>query len=186
MAAFADYQPSAGASSSSSDKPTGKPLQQAASSAGTLLPGSAVKGGQGSRRLLTPGLVRLSTARQLAWSASLPEVWAKTIVGAHTLQECWPALVPCCAEGAPEPSDQQQEQGQGQSKPGGDQRWHDRVGPAVHKLLRESGLSLDQVTPSGPRGIVTKGDVLAAMSGGAAPQPSKVPSLVRRAALDHA
>ena len=52
--------------------------------------------------------------------------------------------------------------------------WHDRVGPSVAKLLRESGLSLDDITPSGPRGIITKGDVLAAMSTGAQPKQAKV------------
>ena len=70
-------------------------------------------------------------------------------------------------ESAPQPSGQQQEAS-------GDQSWHDRVGPAAHKWLRESGLSLDSITPTGPRGIVTKGDVLAAMGGGQKPQPHKV------------
>ena len=44
-----------------------------------------------------------------------------------------------------------------------------RIGPAAKKLLQECGLSLDSITPSGPRGIVTKGDVLAAISGGQKP-----------------
>ena len=40
------------------------------------------------------------------------------------------------------------------------------MGPAAQALLRSSGMSLRDVTPSGPHGIVTKGDVLAAMQGG--------------------
>ena len=49
----------------------------------------------------------------------------------------------------------------------------DRLGPAAKKLLGEAGLSLDDITPTGPRGIVTKGDVLAAMAGGQKPGRKK-------------
>jgi len=42
----------------------------------------------------------------------------------------------------------------------------DRVGPAVRKLLKEHGFSVNDITPTGPRNILTKGDVLqAALSG---------------------
>ena len=70
----------------------------------------------------------------------------------------------------------------------------DRIGPAAKKLLQESGLSVDSITPSGPRGIVTKSDVLAAISGGQNPakqqqqqpdkqlQPDKVSKQGRAAA----
>lgn len=38
-----------------------------------------------------------------------------------------------------------------------------RIGPAALRLLRESGLSESDLRPTGPRGILTKADVLAAM-----------------------
>ncbi len=48
----------------------------------------------------------------------------------------------------------------------------DRMGPAARTLLAESGISADLVTPTGPNGIITKGDVLAAMAAGVkAPSP---------------
>ncbi|KAG0558778.1 hypothetical protein KC19_10G053700 [Ceratodon purpureus] len=65
-----------------------------------------------------------------------------------------------------------------------------RLGPAVKKLLSESGLDASQIQGTGPRGILVKGDVLAAVKGGMKPQaggpvksapakkdePSKAPS----------
>ena len=44
-----------------------------------------------------------------------------------------------------------------------------RLGPAARKLLEESGLSESDVKGTGPLGIVTKGDVLAAMARGDKP-----------------
>ena len=41
-----------------------------------------------------------------------------------------------------------------------------RVGPAVRKLMQEAGLSPSSMNPTGPRGIITKGDVLEALSNG--------------------
>jgi pyruvate dehydrogenase E2 component (dihydrolipoamide acetyltransferase) len=45
-----------------------------------------------------------------------------------------------------------------------------KSGPAVKKLLAESGLNASQINGTGPRGMVVKGDVLAAMKGGMKPQ----------------
>lgn len=45
-----------------------------------------------------------------------------------------------------------------------------RIGPAVKKLLAESGLDASQIQGTGPRGIIVKGDVLAAVKGGMKPQ----------------
>lgn len=42
----------------------------------------------------------------------------------------------------------------------------DRLGPAARTLLEEAGLTADDVTPTGPHGIITKGDVLAAVAAG--------------------
>lgn len=42
----------------------------------------------------------------------------------------------------------------------------DRVGPAVRKLLIEHGFSVNDITPTGPRNILTKGDVLQAAATG--------------------
>ena len=44
--------------------------------------------------------------------------------------------------------------------------------PSAAKLLAESNISVDQVQGSGKRGQVLKGDVIAAVSSGAAPQPA--------------
>ncbi|KAL4855223.1 Dihydrolipoyllysine-residue acetyltransferase component 1 of pyruvate dehydrogenase complex [Chlorella vulgaris] len=52
-----------------------------------------------------------------------------------------------------------------------------RMGPAARSLLAESGIPAGLVTPTGPRSIITKGDVLAAIAAGvkapaaAAPPP---------------
>ncbi|KAL6783610.1 DLA3 [Auxenochlorella protothecoides x Auxenochlorella symbiontica] len=46
----------------------------------------------------------------------------------------------------------------------------DRLGPAARMLLSGSGLGPGDVTPTGPHGIVTKGDVLAALASGQAPR----------------
>ncbi len=45
-----------------------------------------------------------------------------------------------------------------------------RIGPAARTLLAESGLSPEDVTPTGPHGIITKGDVLAAVEAGVKPR----------------
>lgn len=47
-----------------------------------------------------------------------------------------------------------------------------RMGPAAQHLLRSSGLKAEDIRPTGPRGILTKGDVLQAIESGA--KPSKV------------
>lgn len=44
-----------------------------------------------------------------------------------------------------------------------------KIGPAARKLLAERGLTASDVTPTGPQNIVTKGDVLAAVSAGVKP-----------------
>lgn len=46
------------------------------------------------------------------------------------------------------------------------------MGPATRLLLAESGLSVDSIDPSGPNGIITKGDVLQAMQSGTKPSSS--------------
>ena len=51
-----------------------------------------------------------------------------------------------------------------------------RIGPAAKHLLLVNGLSAEDVTPTGPHGIVTKGDVLAALEGGAKPKPRQQPA----------
>lgn len=48
-----------------------------------------------------------------------------------------------------------------------------KVGPSVRKLLIESGLDISQIQGTGPRGMVLKGDVLAAMKSGMKPQAKK-------------
>ena len=50
-----------------------------------------------------------------------------------------------------------------------------RLGPAARKLLEEGGLSESDVKGTGPLGIVTKGDVLAAMARGDKPSPKVSP-----------
>lgn len=50
----------------------------------------------------------------------------------------------------------------------GDDTWHDRLGPAVRVLLETFHLDAERVVHSGPHGILTKGDVLAAAQDGAA------------------
>ena len=42
----------------------------------------------------------------------------------------------------------------------------DRLGPAARFALNTHGLSVDDITPTGPNGIVTKGDVMAAVASG--------------------
>jgi len=44
-----------------------------------------------------------------------------------------------------------------------------RLGPAARRLLEENGLSVSDVKGTGPLGIVTKGDVLAAVAKGDKP-----------------
>jgi 2-oxoglutarate dehydrogenase E2 component (dihydrolipoamide succinyltransferase) len=66
------------------------------------------------------------------------------------------------------------------------------LSPAVRKLLDERGLTPDAVTPTGPKGNITKGDVLAAVEARqtdtappgqeAEPAPSEAPPPVRPAA----
>ena len=53
--------------------------------------------------------------------------------------------------------------------------------PAAAKLLAEANLAVDQVTGSGKRGQVLKGDVLDAIAKGAPSQPVETPR-VRRSA----
>ncbi|KAK9817885.1 hypothetical protein WJX72_003713 [[Myrmecia] bisecta] len=59
-----------------------------------------------------------------------------------------------------------------EQKPQQQQEANSRIGPAAQWLLRDSGLSASDVQPTGPHGIITKGDVLAAIQGGAKPKPS--------------
>jgi len=64
--------------------------------------------------------------------------------------------------------------GSGGGSGGGEYEHHEvnsRIGPAAASLLRSAGLPADAVKPSGPRGIVTKGDVLAALEGGLKARP---------------
>lgn len=39
-----------------------------------------------------------------------------------------------------------------------------KIGPAAQSLLEQNGLSINDVSPSGPQGIITKGDVLEAIN----------------------
>ena len=68
------------------------------------------------------------------------------------------------------------------AKAGGSYEHHEvnhRIGPAAAFYLRMAGVPADAVQPSGPHGIVTKGDVLAAMEAGL-----KVGSIAYAAILD--
>src|SRR6266478_4534473 len=47
----------------------------------------------------------------------------------------------------------------------------ERSGPAVRKLIEESGLDTTQITPTGPSGRITKADVIAARAPTPAPPP---------------
>ncbi|GAX79200.1 hypothetical protein CEUSTIGMA_g6640.t1 [Chlamydomonas eustigma] len=51
-----------------------------------------------------------------------------------------------------------------------------RLGPAARMLLAESGLSRDQVTPTGPKGIITRYDVAAAIAAGVKPTTAVDPA----------
>jgi len=50
--------------------------------------------------------------------------------------------------------------------PTGDNRWAGRVGPAAQLILGRAGILPSKVAGTGPRGLVTKGDALAAAAGG--------------------
>ena len=50
------------------------------------------------------------------------------------------------------------------------------MGPAAWHLLREGNLSPSQITPTGPKGNITKGDVLAAIAAGVGPATSAKPA----------
>jgi pyruvate dehydrogenase E2 component (dihydrolipoamide acetyltransferase) len=51
-----------------------------------------------------------------------------------------------------------------------------KFGPAVRKLLAESGLDASQLTGTGPHGMLVKGDVLAAMKSGLLPKSKSTPA----------
>lgn len=51
-----------------------------------------------------------------------------------------------------------------------------KIGPAAQLLLDGSGLAATDITPTGPGGIITKGDVLAAVSIGVKPQQAAQPA----------
>ena len=45
-----------------------------------------------------------------------------------------------------------------------------RLGPAARLLMHQHGLSPSDISPTGPNGIITKGDVLKAVGSGAQPK----------------
>lgn len=53
-----------------------------------------------------------------------------------------------------------------------------RIGPAAASLLRQYKLEAQQIKPSGPHNIITKGDVLAAIESGVKASSGEVLSLV--------
>ena len=53
-----------------------------------------------------------------------------------------------------------------------------RIGPAAASLLRQYKLQAKQIKPSGPHGMVTKGDVLAAIEAGVKPTGAESSSQV--------
>lgn len=55
-----------------------------------------------------------------------------------------------------------------------DQRRQSVISPAVRKLVEEHDLDLSKISPSGPKGNITKGDVLAAIKQGGGDQPAPV------------
>lgn len=50
------------------------------------------------------------------------------------------------------------------------QKASSKIGPAAIRLMEEHGLKPENITPTGPQGIITKGDVLQALAGGAKEQ----------------
>jgi 2-oxoglutarate dehydrogenase E2 component (dihydrolipoamide succinyltransferase) len=57
------------------------------------------------------------------------------------------------------------------------ERGDGQLAPAVRKLIEEHGLDVAAITPTGPKGNITKGDVLAALEAGApAVQPEAAPA----------
>ena len=50
-----------------------------------------------------------------------------------------------------------------------------KIGPAASLLLQGAGLTKEDVSPSGPGGIVTKGDVMRAIAGAAGSKPCDTP-----------
>lgn len=65
-----------------------------------------------------------------------------------------------------------------------DESWHDRIGPAVRVLLETFHLDAEKVHHSGPHGILTKADVLAAASGDAPSTPPRSSRAKPMAAVD--
>lgn len=47
-----------------------------------------------------------------------------------------------------------------------------KIGPAAHRLMEEHGLNPEDIIPTGPQGIILKGDVLEAIAGGGQKQKS--------------
>lgn len=64
---------------------------------------------------------------------------------------------------------EKEDQQQHQQQPKDRVKASSKMGPAARILLEGAGLSADDVQPTGPGGIITKGDVLAAIEGGAEP-----------------
>lgn len=50
------------------------------------------------------------------------------------------------------------------------QKASSKIGPAATRLMEEHDLKPEDITPTGPQGIITKGDVLEALAGGAKKQ----------------
>jgi 2-oxoglutarate dehydrogenase E2 component (dihydrolipoamide succinyltransferase) len=85
----------------------------------------------------------------------------------HPPADAGPSLSPPSGgEGLLSPSPRLRGEGRGEG-----QRALERSGPAVRKLIEESGLDTAQITPTGPGGRITRADVIAAQVPAPAPAP---------------
>ncbi len=93
----------------------------------------------------------------------------------HPPADAGPSLSPLArGEGLSPPSPRLQGEGWGEG-----QRAFERSGPAVRKLIEESGLDTTQITATGPSGRITKADVIAARPP-APPLPPPAPATGER------
>jgi 2-oxoglutarate dehydrogenase E2 component (dihydrolipoamide succinyltransferase) len=85
----------------------------------------------------------------------------------HPPAEAGPSLSPLArGEGLSPPSPRLRGEGRGEGR-----ATLQRSGPAVRKLIEESGLDMARITPTGPGGRISKADVIAARPPAAEPAP---------------
>ncbi len=94
------------------------------------------------------------------------------VVAAHPPADAGPSLSPLAGgEGLSPPSPRSRGEGRGEG-----QQALERSGPAIRKLIEESGLDATRIAPSGPGGRITKADVIAARAPAHAP-PTPPPAV---------